>query len=127
MIKDCRVTLNNEYVTVVDFEGIDIQLPAIGRKANKIKVEYKDGKYTVLPDNYTEAVQEVEEVEISETESKPKKNFEPKVKTSIVARPIFKSAYERYEWHMQNGCICQEDRTWLANYIKSDEYKEIYS
>ena len=53
-------------------------------------------------------------------------NFEPKVKTSIVARPIFKSAYERYEWHMQNGCICQEDRTWLTNYIKSDEYKEIY-
>ena len=59
-------------------------------------------------------------------EPKPKQNFEPKVKTSIVARPIFKSAYERYEWHMQNGCICPEDRTWLANYIKSDEYKEIY-
>ena len=74
MIKDCRVTLNNECVTVVNFEGIDVQLPSIGRKAEKIKVEYKDGKYTVLPDNYTEAVQEVEEVEISETESKPKKN-----------------------------------------------------
>ena len=59
-------------------------------------------------------------------ESKPKKDFEPKVKTSIVARPIFKSSYERYEWHMQNGCICPEDRTWLTNYIKSDEYKEIY-
>lgn len=59
-------------------------------------------------------------------ESKPKKDFEPKVKTSIVARPIFKSSYERYEWHMQNGCVCPEDRTWLANYIKSDEYKEIY-
>jgi hypothetical protein len=59
-------------------------------------------------------------------EQKPKQDFEPKVKTSIVARPIFKSAYERYEWHMQNGCICPEDRTWLANYIKSDEYKEIY-
>lgn len=58
---------------------------------------------------------------------KPKQDFEPKVKTSIVARPIFKNAYERYEWHMQNGCICQEDRAWLANYIKSDEYKEIYS
>ena len=52
--------------------------------------------------------------------------FEPKVKTSIVARPIFIDDYERYEWHMQNGCICPEDRTWLANYIKSDEYKEIY-
>ena len=60
-------------------------------------------------------------------EPMPKQNFEPKVKTSIVARPIFKSTYERYEWHMQNGCICQEDREWLTNYIKSDEYKEIYS
>ena len=59
-------------------------------------------------------------------EPKREQKFEPKVKTSIVARPIFKNAYERYEWHMQNGCICQEDRTWLANYIKSDEYKEIY-
>ena len=58
---------------------------------------------------------------------KPKQAFEPKVKTSIVARPIFKTSYERYEWHMQNGCVCQEDRAWLANYIKSDEYREIYS
>ena len=72
MIKDCRVTLNNEWVTVVNFEGIDVQLPSIGRKAEKIKVEYKDDKYTVLPDNYTEAVQEVEKAEIGETESKPK-------------------------------------------------------
>jgi putative transposase len=52
--------------------------------------------------------------------------FEPKVKTSIVARPIFKSAYERYEWHMQNGCINNDDRTWLINYMKSDEFNEIY-
>jgi len=58
---------------------------------------------------------------------RPKQDFEPKVETSIVARPIFKSACERYKWHMQNGCIYPEDRTWLANYIKSDEYKEIYS
>lgn len=52
--------------------------------------------------------------------------FIPKVKTSIVARPIFKSNFERYDWHMKHGCISQEDRTWLANYIKSEEYKEIY-
>ncbi len=55
-----------------------------------------------------------------------KQKFEPKVKTSIVARPIFKSAYERYEWHMQNGCINNDDRTWLINYMKSDEFNEIY-
>jgi putative transposase len=52
--------------------------------------------------------------------------FIPKVKTSIVARPIFKSNFERYDWHMKYGCISHEDRSWLANYIKSEEYKEIY-
>lgn len=54
------------------------------------------------------------------------KKFELKVKTSIVARPIFKTAYERYEWHMKNGCINNDDREWFKNYIESDEYKEIY-
>jgi putative transposase len=50
----------------------------------------------------------------------------PKVKTPIVARPIFKTNFERYDWHMKHGCISQDDRTWLASYIKSEEYKEIY-
>lgn len=57
----------------------------------------------------------------------PKQQIEPKIKSSIAARPIFKSSYERYEWHMQNGCIGNNDRKWLSEYIKSDEYKEIYS
>ena len=51
----------------------------------------------------------------------------PKLKTSIVARPIFTTSYERYEWHMKNGCITNEDRIWLASYIQSSEFKEIYS
>jgi len=51
----------------------------------------------------------------------------PKVKTSIVARPIFTTNYERYEWHMQNGCITTDDRNWLTNYIQSSEFKEIYA
>ena len=51
----------------------------------------------------------------------------PKVKTSIVARPIFKTNYERYEWHLKNGCIGQDDRRWFENYINSAEYREIYS
>ena len=88
MIKNCRVTLNNECVTVVDFEGIDVQLPAIGRKADQIKVEYKDGKYTVLPDNYTEAVQEVKEVEVEETESKPKKKRNKKTVQILTIRQL---------------------------------------
>lgn len=53
--------------------------------------------------------------------------FIPKVKCDDVkARPIFKSNFQRYEWHMKNGCISNEDRQWLKNYMDSEEYKEIY-
>lgn len=41
-------------------------------------------------------------------------------------RPLFKENYERYEWHMKYGCIGTEDRQWLSNYIKSEEYKTLY-
>lgn len=41
-------------------------------------------------------------------------------------RPLFNSKFERYEWHLTNGCHSQEDRKWFENYIKSDEYKQIY-
>ena len=66
-------------------------------------------------------------IPIKKTLKAPKQQIEPKIKSSIAARPIFKSSYERYEWHMQNGCIGNDDRKWLSEYIKSDEYKEIYS
>lgn len=69
--------------------------------------------------------QEIKEVTVK-PEPEKVQEFKPKIKTSIVARPIFKNNYERYEWHMQNGCICQEDRKWLTDYIQSDEFKEIY-
>lgn len=70
-------------------------------------------------------IEPVKEIQ-TKPEKEAKKEFEPKVKTSIMARPIFKNNYERYEWHMKNGCICNDDRVWLAKYIQSDEYKEIY-
>ena len=65
------------------------------------------------------------EDESPQTDEKNQK-FIPNIRTSVVARPIFKSNFERYEWHMQNGCITPEDRKWLKGYINSDEYNEIY-
>ena len=59
-------------------------------------------------------------------EPETKQEFKPKIKTSIVARPIFRNNFERYEWHINNGCLNPEDRTWFENYVKSDEYREIY-
>ena len=40
--------------------------------------------------------------------------------------PIFSSNYEKYEWLMQHGCTYPEQRKWLADYIRSDEYINIY-
>lgn len=40
--------------------------------------------------------------------------------------PIFLSNYEKYEWLMQHGCTNQVQRKWLADYIKSDEYINLY-
>ena len=41
-------------------------------------------------------------------------------------RPIFNTDYEKYEWLMANGCTNPEDRKWLTNYIRSDEYYNLY-
>ena len=41
-------------------------------------------------------------------------------------RPFFNSDYEKYEWFMSNGCTNQDDRQWLAKYIRSDEYLNLY-
>ena len=51
----------------------------------------------------------------------------PKIKPEqVLARPIFKSKYERFEWHLKNGCTDQADRKWYENYRKSSEFKQIY-
>ena len=34
--------------------------------------------------------------------------------------------FEKYEWLMNNGCTNPEDRKWLTDYIRSDEYMNLY-
>jgi putative transposase len=43
-----------------------------------------------------------------------------------LARPIFKNKYERYEWHMENGCLDASDEDWIKWYRTTEEYKLIY-
>lgn len=43
-----------------------------------------------------------------------------------INKAFFTSDYEKYEWLIKNGCTNSEDRTWLTNYIKSDEYSNLY-
>ena len=56
MIKECKVLLNNEAVTVIQYGDIQVQIPAIKRKTTVVKVK-DDGRYTVVPDNYSEPVE----------------------------------------------------------------------
>ena len=41
-------------------------------------------------------------------------------------KPLFENNYQKYEWLIKNGCTNREDREWLADYILSDEYQNIY-
>lgn len=48
MIKECPVILNNEAVTVVRFDNIDIQFASIGKNAKTIFVKSENGKYAMV-------------------------------------------------------------------------------
>ena len=41
-------------------------------------------------------------------------------------KPMFDSDFEKYEWLINNGCTNPEDRKWLADYIRSNEYNNLY-
>ena len=48
MIKECRVVLHNQAVTVVDYDGTQVQFPATKSKTDIVYVEYIDGKYAIV-------------------------------------------------------------------------------
>jgi len=54
MIKFCPVIKNNAAITVFNYDGVIVQVPAIGRQADRVKVRFEDGKYTVVADDYKE-------------------------------------------------------------------------
>ena len=74
MIKDCKVILNNERVTVIDFDGTAVQLPSIHRKAEYIKVKFDNDRHIVLPDDYTEIKTKEEDEVVIEQKPKNKRN-----------------------------------------------------
>ena len=82
MVKNCRVILNNELVTVLDFDGKQIQVPSIKRKANYVSVLFKDNKYRVVPDDYVEPLEPVVEQVEPVQEEKPKRKRRKKKKTT---------------------------------------------
>ena len=45
MVKECPVIMNNDAVTVVRFDGNDIQFPSVGQEGAKtLNVKFENGK-----------------------------------------------------------------------------------
>lgn len=56
MIKECIIKLNNGAVTVVTYDGIDVQFPAIHKEARTVFVNYENEKYTIVDKNFKSKV-----------------------------------------------------------------------
>lgn len=73
MVKECKVTVNNDAVTVAIFNGVSVQFPSIRRNAKTVYVKSENGKYSIV-DELTESIDNTaEESAEEEIVSKPKK------------------------------------------------------
>ncbi|MCD7879935.1 MAG: Mu transposase C-terminal domain-containing protein [Candidatus Gastranaerophilales bacterium] len=112
--------------TVKDIEEYKQQYKKQQRQFKKAKKEFL--KY--FPAEKTEVL-EIEHEQADEiapiVKNKPKRERKKTPREQQMNRPFFNSDYEKYEWLMINGCTNPEDRKWLTNYIRSDEYINLYA
>ena len=115
----------NHLGTVKDMEQFKQQIQKQQRQFKKAQKEFL--KY--FPKEQAEVI-EIEPQERIMAEQpiieKPKQERKLSPRELQMYRPIFNTDYEKYEWLMTNGCTNPEDRKWLTNYIRSDEYYNLY-
>ena len=115
----------NHLGTVKDMEQFKQQIQKQQRQFKKAQKEFL--KY--FPKEQAEVI-EIEPQERIMAEQpiieKPKRERKLSPRELQMYRPIFNTDYEKYEWLMTNGCTNPEDRKWLTNYIRSDEYYNLY-
>lgn len=135
----------NHLGTVRDMEDFKQKIQKQKRQFNKAKKEFL--KYYPAEDAEVLEIEREPIVEIAQIpEEKPKRERKrrraegesgsdtrltraPKRQPSReqqMNRPFFNLNYEKYEWLMQRGCTYPEQRKWLADYIRSKEYQNIY-
>ena len=110
--------------TVKDMEEYKQQYQRQQRQFKKAKKEFL--KY--YPSEKAEVLEIEPEENVIEVipEPKPKREHKQTPRERQMNVPMFNSNYEKYEWLMTNGTTNPQDRKWLADYIKSDEYINIY-
>ena len=111
--------------TVKDMEEYKYQFEKQQKIKNRlikqVKKTFPEEELQVL-DIVPEPIIKIEEFEPEKTVREHK--LTPREKQ--MNKPMFNSDYEKYEWLMNNGCTNPEDRKWLADYIRSDEYYNLY-
>ena len=113
----------NHLGTVKDMEEFKQQIQKQKRQFNKAKKEFL--KY--FPAEKTEVLEIEPEEKVIEIEPhKTEKKRHLTERETQMNIPIFSSNYEKYEWLMQHGCTYPEQRKWLADYIRSDEFINLY-
>lgn len=134
----------NHLGTVKDMEEFKQRIQKQKRQFNKSKKEFL--KYYPTEDAEVLEIKTQPVVEVIPEKIKPKRERKlrrraegesdsdtrlmraPKqtLREQQMNRPIFNSNYEKYEWLITNGATSNEDRKWLADFIRSDEYYNLY-
>lgn len=110
--------------TVKDMEEYKQQIQKQKRIKSKIIKDIKKN----FPSEEVEILQIEKTASIIEIkEEKPKRERKLTPREQQMNRPFFTSNFEKYEWLIQNGCTNQEDRKFIENFIRSDEYINIYA
>lgn len=85
MIKNCRVLINNEAVTVINYDGVEVQLPSIKREADFVKVIKKNGNYIVVDDNYKEdTIQSIEKPKKANKKTTGKESVSKNIENELI-------------------------------------------
>lgn len=66
MVKECKVLINNDAVTVIDFDGEAVQIPSIKSNTRSVKAVMENGICKIVDDDYKKTVEKA-------VENKPKK------------------------------------------------------
>lgn len=138
----------NHLGTVKDMEEFKQRIQKQKRQFNKAKKEFlkyyptEDAEVLEIEGVNEEKMKRVQDLSVAkpkrerkrrraegESDSDTRLTRAPKRQTpreQQMNRPFFNSDYEKFEWLMSNGTTNQEDRKWLVNYMKSDEYINLY-
>lgn len=60
MIKECKILKANEYMTLVKYGDVDVQLPSVHTKEQTVIVSYENGKYFVVDNEYKKTARQAQ-------------------------------------------------------------------